>query len=192
MKSLKNNDADRSRLDQRSKSSHTLGKLKSRKVWKKAKLYKRYRSTKLTYPWSGKYKTKGLIGNTGPQKGYRLNKQHARTKSFNRNRKMQRANNLQRSNSRGRVLKAGRRGRPWKTPYPWAVQKDSRSRAPAKSGSRSRMITSGSGSTSGVHHAGNCHGAGAYAGKARQDEWCKVQCAVGYCPETHCSCSPQQ
>ena len=36
---------------------------------------------------------------------------------------------------------------------------------------------------------GVCRSAGAYAGKARMDAWCRVQCAVGYCPATHCTCS---
>ncbi|KAK7107064.1 uncharacterized protein [Littorina saxatilis] len=34
----------------------------------------------------------------------------------------------------------------------------------------------------------DCRSVGAYAGQTKVDVWCRVQCAVGYCPPTHCTC----
>ncbi|RWS06298.1 uncharacterized protein B4U79_02654, partial [Dinothrombium tinctorium] len=35
----------------------------------------------------------------------------------------------------------------------------------------------------------NCVGTGAYAVVPGMDNWCKINCAAGFCPPTHCSCS---
>ena len=34
----------------------------------------------------------------------------------------------------------------------------------------------------------NCLAAGAWAGQANMDTWCQNNCAIGYCPSSHCVC----
>lgn len=34
----------------------------------------------------------------------------------------------------------------------------------------------------------NCLAAGAWAGQTNMDTWCQNNCAIGYCPSSHCVC----
>ena len=36
---------------------------------------------------------------------------------------------------------------------------------------------------------GMCKATGAWTGNANMDEWCRVNCAAGYCPSSHCVCT---
>ena len=36
---------------------------------------------------------------------------------------------------------------------------------------------------------GGCKAIGAHAGSVTMDDWCRRNCAAGYCPPTHCTCS---
>ena len=36
---------------------------------------------------------------------------------------------------------------------------------------------------------GNCKAAGAWRGQASVDAWCRVNCAQGFCPASHCRCT---
>ena len=38
-------------------------------------------------------------------------------------------------------------------------------------------------------HPSLCRSAGAWAGMKAVDEWCRRNCAMGFCPATHCTCS---
>ena len=39
-----------------------------------------------------------------------------------------------------------------------------------------------------TENKGKCKSAGAWIGQPGMDEWCRVNCARGYCPSSHCKC----
>jgi len=60
--------------------------------------------------------------------------------------------------------------------------------APTEATTANQGTTAPSGNPTTEQPAGNCHAVPPYANQPGMDQWCVDNCALNYCPETHCSC----